>query len=109
MASLGGPTVKERVASPSSCVGEGAQKSMVQLKNLETHGVDAIDFQEDDAVLIFLRDTLDLHKHNEIESRTTLASIAIVLSVWARKYPELERRFRSSEASDFLEPVCNVE
>ncbi|MBW8735141.1 MAG: hypothetical protein JF571_12730 [Asticcacaulis sp.] len=82
---------------------------MVQLHDFPAHDASGIDFQEDDAVLAFLRDTLELHRGGEIAARTTLASIAIVLSVWARKYPELERRFHASDCSELLEPVGDVE
>lgn len=82
---------------------------MAHLENLRTNDVDAIDFQKDEAVLAFIRDALDLHGNEPTAARTTLATIAIVLSVWARKYPELERRFHSDDTWDFLAPVCDLD
>ncbi len=85
---------------------------MTDIKTFQAKDVDlsnAIDFQADEAVLAFVREALDLHDGEGVAARTTLASVAIVLSVWARKYPELEHRFRSGEYSDLLEPVGDIE
>jgi hypothetical protein len=82
---------------------------MTDFKDLPIDDADTMNFQEDEAVLAFVRDTLELHAGGGIAARTTLASIAIVLTVWARKYPELERRFRASGSSDWLEPVSDIE
>jgi hypothetical protein len=82
---------------------------MTDLNTLPFDDAEALNFQEDEAVLAFLRDALELHTAGSVAARTTLASVAIVLSVWARKYPELERRFRCGGPSDFLEPVSDVE
>lgn len=70
---------------------------------------DAIDFRQDESVLAFVHDALTLHGDGGVAAHTTLASIAIVLSVWARKYPELERRFRCSGSSDLFTPVSDIE
>ena len=85
------------------------ESGMTDFKDISIEGVGALNFQEDEAVLGFVHDTLELHGGGGIAARTTLASIAIVLTVWARKYPELERRFRASGSSDLLEPVSDVE
>lgn len=85
---------------------------MTDIKTFQPKEVDltdAIDFQADEAVLAFVREALDLHLGGGVAARTTLASVAIVLSVWARKYPELEHRFASTGWSDLLEPVGDIE
>ena len=82
---------------------------MTDFNTLPVDDADAMNFQEDEAVLAFVQDTLSLHEGGGIAARTTLASVAIVLSVWARKYPELERRFQASGSSDWLEPVSDIE
>jgi hypothetical protein len=82
---------------------------MTDFNTLPVDDAEAMNFHEDEAVLAFVHDTLALHAGGGITARTTLASIAIVLTVWARKYPELERRFRASGSSDWLEPVSDIE
>ncbi len=92
------------------CRDRSVHNAMTDLRSVnEADLADAIDFQEDEAVLAFIRDALALHENGGVAARTTLASVAIVLSVWARKYPELERRFRANGSSDWLEPVSDIE